>query len=362
MPRMRSTLRLALMISWPAIAAAQPAGETPPPTEQPSPPPAAPAVPSYPVPGAATNNWDVLVTADNRVLYVRVVRHEPGSFVTFQHPDKREETWAWAQVKVVALVPDRTALAGASAPGGTAPGATQIGPGGSAQHATRRDCATRPGEVCREDTNTRVDGRGVSFGLQGQSVSRVVTPPSHDLGGALELSGLYGTSTGDLDLTLMGYSIQGGLRLMAGGQFPGPEGGGWSGLGLDLMGTFQGGFGSVTAGNTEVKYEQATVSASLTAGYQWLRFGTMEPATLEQGGFGVFLGYRAGAAATFTTTKVGDKENEDSSSSVAHGPVLTLSFPKYNAGTAKLRRWTISAMAIYVSEFVIVTVGGGYTW
>ncbi|GMV14629.1 MAG: hypothetical protein HS104_10235 [Polyangiaceae bacterium] len=354
MPPFRSTLPFALFVFCPLIAAAQPAGDVAPP---PSSTPAPASVPSYPTPGAATNNWDVLVTADNRVLYVRVLRQEPGSFVTFQHPDKREETWSWAQVKVVALVPDRSALAGASAPS-----TTQIAPSGGARQETSRDCANQPGEICRENTATSVDGRGVSFGLQGQSVRRVVTPPSYDLGGALELSGLYGTSTGDLDLTLMGYSIQGGLRLMAGGQFPGPEGGGWSGVGVDLMGTFQGGFGKVSAAGTETEYEQATVSGSLTAGYQWLSFGAMDPSTLEQGGFGVFLGYRLGAAATFTTTKVGGTENEESTSGVAHGPAITLSFPKYNAGTAKLRRWTITAMAIYVSDFLIVTAGGGYTW
>ena len=185
---------------------------------------------------------------------------------------------------------------------------------------------------------------------------------SHDVGGAFEVSGLYGKGTGDIDVTLTGYSLQGGMRLMVGGQFPGPEGGGWSGLGLDLMGTFQGGFGKIDSGGTEVEYEQANVSASVTAGYQYMRFGTMDPETLQQGGFGVFLGYRAGGAATFTKTTVGGIENEETTTGVAHGPSLTLSFPKYNAGTAKLTRWTITAMALYVSDFVLVTAGGGYTW
>jgi hypothetical protein len=305
----------------------------------------------------------VVVTADNRVLYVRVVRHEPGSFVTFRHGDGREETWSWAQVKVVALVQNRAGLVtpGAPLPGPRATGNTQVGAGGL-QHSRARDCSARPGEICQEQSTTQVDGRGINFGLQGQSVRRVATPPSYDLGGALELSGLYGTSTGDLDVTIMGYAFQGGLRGMFGGKFPGPEGGGWSGFGMEVMGSFQGGFGKITAGDTEVDYEQATVSASAGGGYQYLSFGTMDPSTLEQGGFGLFLGYRLGGAATFTTTTVGDTKNEDSDSSMSHGPVLTLSFPKYNAGTAKLRRWTITAMGIYVSEFLIVTVGGGYTW
>lgn len=356
----RLLLPLALVLVCPAAlgqaADPPPAPPTsaPPAPPPPAPPPPATGTPAYPTPGEATKNWDVLVTADNRVLYVRVVKHEPGSFVTFQHPDKREETWAWAQVKVVALVPDRNALFGAA-------GTTRVGPAG-AQHSTTRDCKGQPGEICREDTSTRVDGSGVRFGLKGESVQRVKTPPSHAVGGAFEVSGLYGKGTGDIDVTLTGYSLQGGMRLMAGGRFPGPEGGGWSGLGLDLMGTFQGGFGKVDTGGTEVEYEQANVSASVTAGYQYMRFGTMDPETLQQGGFGVFLGYRAGGAATFTKTTVGGTENEETTTGVAHGPSLTLSFPKYNAGTAKLTRWTITAMALYVSDFVLVTAGGGYTW
>ncbi|MCC6900560.1 MAG: hypothetical protein IT377_16395 [Polyangiaceae bacterium] len=347
----RFLLSAAVLLACPSTAFGQTDAPPPPP---PAPPAPATGTPTYPAPGAATNNWDVIVTADNRVLYVRVVKHEPGSFVTFQHADKREETWAWAQVKVVALVPDRNALFGAA-------GTTQVGPAG-AQHSTTRDCSGQPGEICREQTSTQVDGKGVRFGLQGQSVQRVKTPPSYDIGGAFEVSGLYGTGTGDIDVTLTGYSLQGGMRLMVGGQFPGPEGGGWSGLGLDVIGTFQGGFGKADAGGSEVEYEQAGISGSATAGYQYLSFGSMDPKTLEQGGFGVFLGYRVGGAVTTTKSTVGDMENEDTTTGVAHGPALTLSFPKYNAGTAKLRRWTISAMALYVSDFVIVTAGGGYTW
>ncbi|MCE7929673.1 MAG: hypothetical protein DYG91_14435 [Chloroflexi bacterium CFX7] len=353
---------LALAVSASAVASAQTPAAPPPPPAADAPPPA-PAVPSYPAPGPATNNWDVLVTADGRVLYVRVMRHEPGSFVTFRHSDGREETWAWAQVKVVALVPDRTGLVtpGAPVPPPTKTSQTNVGTSG-VQHSTARDCSTRPGEQCQEQTTTNVDGRGVSFGLQGQSVQRVVTPPSYDIGGAVELAGLYGTGTGDIDVTILGYNVQGGLRTMFGGQFPGPEGGGWSGVGLELMGTFGGGAGKIDAAGTEVDYEQATVSANVGAGYQYLKFGSMDPKTLQQGGFGLFLGYRVGAAANFTTTKVGDKETTNDDTSMSHGPVLTLSFPKYNAGTAKLRRWTITAMGMYISDFLLVTVGGGYTW
>ncbi len=357
----RITSIAAIMLS-PVVAGAQTPEAPPPPAATTTPVPA-PAVPSYPVPGPATNDWDVLITADNRVIYVRIMRHEPGSFVTFRHTDGREETWSWAQVKVVALVQNRSGLVTPGAPP-PAPGSTSTTKVGATglQHSAARDCSTRPGEQCREQSTTQVDGRGIRFGLQGQSVQRVVTPPSYDVGGALELSGLYGTGTGDMDVTIYGYAFQGGLRTMFGGQFPGPKGGGWSGFGFEVMGGFQGGGGKISAGGMEVDYEQATVSASAGAGYQYLSFGTMDPSTLQQGGFGLFLGYRVGGAANFTTTTVGDNETTDDSTSVSHGPVLTLSFPKYNAGTAKLRRWTITAMGMYISDFLLITVGGGYTW
>lgn len=97
-----------------------------------------------------------------------------------------------------------------------------------------------------------------------------------------------------------------------------------------------------------------TESAGATVGVQLFHFGRMNEADLTQHGLGLFLGWRAGGQ----YSKVDGAQ--DGSSSFAHGPTFTLSFPKYNAGTTKLTRWTISAFALYIEKFVFVNIGAGF--
>lgn len=354
---------VALLLLVPSPASSQP--ETVPPASAPSPPPPegqdGRSAPAYPVPGEATNGWDVVVTADNRVLYVRVIKQEPGSFVTFQNPDGRQETLAWSMVKAVALVPNSPGAAPPPPPGSPPSSASQIDPRtGRARLSSTRDCSRSDDERCREQSSLVADGQGVRFGLQGERVTRVKTPPKSDLGWAIEVSGLYGTSTGDeLDFSIWGYGLQTGLRMMFGGQFPGPGGGSWSGVGMELMGGLSVGGGSMDAAGQSMDIEQGMFYGAASAGYQYLKFGSMDPQTLKQSGVGIFLGYRFGGQ--YSSTKVGEME-PSTSSGTTHGPVLTLSFPKYNAGTAKLQRWTVTVMGMYIEDFLFVTAGAGYTW
>ncbi len=369
---------LTLLATAPALAQNKKAPKAPPqeppaapedaPASPPEQPPASDLTPSYPVPGEATHGWDVVVTVDNRVLYVRVIKQEPGSFVTFLNPDRREETLAWSQVKVVALVPDRRsttpvppAAPGPHVAGGATQSSGQVDPqAGTAGFQASRDCANSTDERCREQGTLNVDGKGFRLGMSGERVTRVKTPPNSDIGGSLEVSGLYGTSTSDdIDVSIYGFGVQGGLRMMFGGQFPGPDGGGWSGLGLEFMAGYQGGGGSISAGGTDIDYSQGQLYAAAGAGYQYMKFGSMDPQTLKQSGFGLFLGYRFGGSLSQTT--VGDNE-ADAQTGTTHGPMITISFPQYNAGTAKLQRWTLTVMGMYISDFVFLTAGAGYTW
>lgn len=280
-----------------------------------------------PIPVApATQGWDVVVLQNGAVLYVRVLQQQPGSFVTVAYPNGQQQTFAWTEVRSVSV--------------GQAP----VAGGYPSQH-----------HQSQSDTSYGRGGFGMS--ASGQTVERRFgPPPSYDIGFALEANFMYGKSTNDdVDLTLIGGGWLVGIRSMFGGQFPGPQGGSWSGVGIDATFHVQGGSGSVDAGGTETDFSQTTVAAGGQIGYQYLSFGQLDQADLKQPGFGVFLGARISYQWT-------EPEEGEGTSGSAYGPTLSLSFPKYNAGTTSLSRWTISALALYIEDFLLFSAGAGYTW
>jgi hypothetical protein len=99
----------------------------------------------------------------------------------------------------------------------------------------------------------------------------------------------------------------------------------------------------------------------------------MDSTTLKQGGFGIFVGYHAGVQGTKTwvstitqemcfdgfCTPPTSRTSQSSNTDFSQGPVLSLSFPSYNAGTAHLSRAYLTFMALPTGSFFFATVSGG---
>jgi hypothetical protein len=315
----------------------------------PSAPDRAPAPPVSPAP--ATLGWDIVVLRDGTTVYGRVLEQTPGSFVVVALPDGRKQTFGWGAIASVSIAP-----AAAAGPG-TVPDAMTADPR-NAPYGSTVDCSRSADERCRQQANGQLGQSGLSVSLQGQSVQRRLdSPPSYDLGFALEANFMYGRSTGDdMEITLIGGGWLVGMRGVFGGQLPGEEGGSWSGLGLDATLHVQQGSGSVEAAGQEFDVKQTTTAIGGQIGYQYLHFGPLDPVDLKQSGVGLFFGARVAYQSSET------EDGGEGSSGTAYGPVLSLSFPSYNAGTTSMSRWTISAVGLYIENFLLVSTGAGYTW
>ena len=317
----------------------------------PAEPPASAASPTQP-PGGVQQ--DVVTLTDGREVVGHVTAQVPGSHVTIAYPDGRQETFSWAAIRSVTLAAGRTPPASSSPAPAPAGGGWQGETNGKARYESEVDCSESEDERCKEKRGATVGRTGVGVNFSGQSVRRLKKPPSFHIGMALELNGLYGTGTGDLDATILGYGFLVGARSFFGARLPGPEGGSWHGVGLNAQAHAQG--GKLKAGNMDGS--SGTSALGVEAGYQYFHFGKLQEKDLTQPGFGLFLGYRV--AVQGTTTKMGDRK--DTTTGSQHGPSFTLSFPTYNAGTTSIRRWTVSGLVLIIQDFALISLGGGYTW
>ncbi|MEZ4369661.1 MAG: hypothetical protein R3B07_02520 [Polyangiaceae bacterium] len=223
-------------------------------------------------------------------------------------------------------------------------GTTDIGPDG-AHYQSDEDCAKNPEtERCREKTNADVGSGGLGYSFNRTSVTRT-EPTNLYLLSLLEGNAVFGSGSG---VTIAGGGAAFGMRLGVGQTFPDETGGSWSGFGLDI--TIRYSFTSFEAGG----YSSSAhlVDSGATVGYQYLHFGEMDPTTFEQSGFGFFLGYHAGGLGTFT--------EQDEQFQFSHGPSLTLSLPKYNAGTTQVSQLYLTALVLPLEDFFIATISVGY--
>lgn len=282
---------------------------------------------------------DTVVLQDGTVVRGQIVEQQPGSHVTIDLPGGVRQTYPWSQVRSVSEA--RVDLSA-----------------GTVSHQSEVDCTVDPqNERCRERSAFEVGPAGAKFSYSKETLERVKTPPSFDLSSNVTAGLNLGTSlSDDFDASLFGFAITTGWRLLL-GQLPGVEGGVFHGVG----GEAQLGFSRSSMSSEGFDGSIITARAGGTLGYQYFSFETMNPDTLEQPGFGVFVGWQVGGQVSSTYDDDGDEIASDDGS-LAHGPSISLSWPTYNAGTTDLTRWVVDGLALITEDFLFASVTFGYVF
>lgn len=246
----------------------------------------------------------------------------------------------------------------------------------------QRDCAADPSqEICKQQGGLTAGAAGIQAGFSQETITRVKQPPKYSIDFAMDGSFTYGKMSFDfpaitpgqkpstIESEFYGGGLALGVKILAGGTFPGPGGGSWSGLFIDPSVSVSGAGGQMTIpefkgpGFTIPEYQQGygmlLINGGLAAGYQWLYFGSMDPQSLKQGGFGINVGYRVGAVGSQVYF---DGGSGDFTTSFSHGPVLGLTFPSYNAGTADLSRAYIQGMILPTGDLLLITIAAGFAF
>ncbi|MBX3234355.1 MAG: hypothetical protein KIT84_40525 [Labilithrix sp.] len=323
------------------------------------------------VDATAQERADVVTLRDGTRIEGVVQRNVPGRFVVIRTLDGMERTLTWEKIDEIDMrAPPSTAPAAATGAGQiktTTEGqvdasgarfaqttdctdakgdpkchrevaATANASGVSAQYAAVNDCQTSPNDPkCREETNIGVGTGGIGASFKRETVERVTERPNGAVNFGMDLGGgglVGGTATvGFLSATMK-------IKFLVGGKFPGEDGGGWSGLAFEPTLTGLMIFSEQPA--TEYTSASSEVIGGLqvgaTAGWQILYFGKMDKSSLKQGGFGLLLGGFVGAT--------GIAASSDIEFSPSYGPIINLSFPSYNAGTAHYSAFNLTGMVL----------------
>lgn len=267
---------------------------------------------------------DVVDLEDGSRIEGTLVRQEPGQYVVIRKADGTEHTVMWKRI------------AGITARSSAGPDVVDA----------RTD----------ERASPVLAAGGVGFTRSSQTVERVHGRTSRHIDFAVDGAFLYGTSTGggDLQANIYGGGASFGLKSLWGSDFPSAEGGAWSGVAVNLMGGLFGAGLVVTDGENTDGAGMTVTNLGLEVGYQFLSFGSMNPRTLEQPGWGVAvlgrLGYQWTSVYSSETTSDGD---------VSYGPGVALVFPTYNAGTAALKRGYFNVFLLPTGDFLFAMIGGG---
>ncbi|MCC7405319.1 MAG: hypothetical protein IT288_13055 [Bdellovibrionales bacterium] len=229
------------------------------------------------------------------------------------------------------------------------------------------DCTVDPkNSKCTNTTSTTlVPGGGLAVQVENKQVTAVTEPPSESYNFGVQLGMVTGAGSGaaaDVALLAINFDIGMNALLGFGKKFPGAEGGPWSGMLLApnfgmMMGvlSFSGGDGEVTG----------TRYGAILA-YEYLNFDPLDPATLEQKGWGIQAGLYMGVQKLATTTRVWavfnyiESTNTTSESSI--GPSIGFVWPKYNAGTAKLTSQEVRLMVLPTGDFTLMMVTGNWSF
>ncbi|MBX3127589.1 MAG: hypothetical protein KF718_12775 [Polyangiaceae bacterium] len=249
----------------------------------------------------------------------------------------------------------------------------------SASTHWQRDCAADPTqEICRERGSASIGPSGAFASFSRETVTRVKEPPSGSVNFAIDGSVVFGRTSYEMPVlfqgqtpatiesTFTGGGVSLGVKILTGGKFPGQEGGSWVGAFIDPAVAVSGAGGQLTipamnVGSVHIpEYQQGygmlLIDGGVSAGVQWLVFGSMDPTTLRQGGFGLQGGYRIGAQGSQMYFKGG---SGDFTVGFAHGPVFGVTLPTYNAGTAHLTRVYVQGMVLPFGDIFLVTVAAG---
>jgi len=233
----------------------------------------------------------------------------------------------------------------------------------SGAHADmERDCATNPqDERCTEKSKIDVGKAGLGASYKKETVERVKEPPSTAVNVALDVGG--GTILGLSNVSIGFASADLKVKILAGGQFPGTDGGSWNGVILEpqvslLAAVISYSAPQIIAGaqfpgktTTDVTFG---FQAGGAVGWQFLTFGAMNENNLKQHGFGLELGGYLGMTGI----------NPPSGSmqiNASYGPVVGLTFPTYNAGTASYSSFAITLFVLPTGDGSVL-VSGGLGW
>ncbi len=224
----------------------------------------------------------------------------------------------------------------------------------SASYESSTNCSDAYDPGCSQQVRLSAGATGIGAELSETHVARVKTPPNGYAVLGLD-AGVLGI-TGEL-VNGIAAQASAGIRGAIGGRLPGAAGGGWSGLGLDLQLGIAAGQVEVDVydpyyGSEPLQVDYQLGSLSTAVGWQYLHFRTLDPVTLAQGGFGLFLGYRAGINK--------DLINDEAEVTVSHGPQLGISFPRYNAGTASVSDFTIKGMILPTGDMTLFALSLGF--
>lgn len=317
--------------------------------------------------GADEPGPDKIILTDGSELRGTITQQDPGKFVVIRTVDGRTLTLNWADVRrVEAASPPAPAPAPAPVPAPAGPTTTTTqtsgsvdgkGPEGSFRQTT--DCSKDPNqEICRRETTVDAGPGGLRAGFTQEKVTKVGTPPTTVVGFTIDGGFMYGTSTADdgPDVSIYGGGAWVGLRAQFGlTAFPDASGGPWQGITLHpTVGFFGAGLVYDVNGSTDGA-GLTMLNAGVNAGYEYLSFGSMNPATLEQKGWGLFAGYRLG----YAQTKVIQSQTV-TSGDLSHGPVLGITFPKYNAGTSHVEKGYLNVLLLPTGDFLFFMLTGGY--
>jgi hypothetical protein len=224
---------------------------------------------------------------------------------------------------------------------------------------TERDCAANPqDERCTEKSKVDVGAGGLEASYSKETVERVKEPPSTAVNVALDVGG--GTIVGlpNMSMVLANADIK--LKILAGGQFPGADGGSWNGVILEPSASLMAVFMSMSmpqtiAGATfQGPAQSSTVwgfQAGGAVGWQFMYFGSLNEDTLKQHGFGLEIGGYVGA----TGISVPQASLQVNAS---YGPVVGFTFPSYNAGTASYSSFSITLFVLPTADGSVLMSGG----
>jgi hypothetical protein len=262
---------------------------------------------------------------DGTVMRGTVERQAPGQYVIIR-TSQGEQTLTWDIISRVVVAQ------------GSAPPAGQYGP------------------PATQSQGIVVGQSGLGAGYTKETVEKVKEPSSSSIN--FQLDGGFMAGVGSTSLTL-GGQINASLPILVGGKFPGSEGGSWWGLRLvPTVGILGGAFGTTDGSDEHGSLFAWKVGG--TAAVQYLHFGTLDPQTLKQHGFGIALGGYAGAQGSTVNVSVMGMSNSSSSTDGSYGPSLDITFPSYNAGTAKYSSLNILLFVLPTGDFTFFTAS--FAW
>lgn len=212
------------------------------------------------------------------------------------------------------------------------------------------DCSKDPkNHVCEERTKLGVGEGGLSASYKKTEVKKVAGLHKNPLEARVGASYMSASaSEGDSSTSLYGVS---GTAQWALGKLPGASGGSFFGVsgGVNVAA----GYGSLSGG---IDGHMTQIQVLFPVGLQWYSFGSQDPVSLKQSGFGAFVGYSAGFSDSTTTFDIDGEEISNESKGFAHGPRLNVTFPSFNWGTAAMSGFGVSGMILPLEAATVYMV------